>query len=178
MKAIKFVVAFSFLAASSQAETLSEALVKCSEQSNSLKRLVCYDRITKNMKQYKGLQQDITQSLPAPAPVTSVATPPPPPQPPAATKQLTMEQTFGNENKASEERLDKIVAGVSEVSKDARKRLIITLDNGQIWRQAEGSGISVKAGQTVYVERGALGSFHMSKDGINRRMRVKRIDED
>lgn len=176
MKIVKLaVIALSILTASVQAEMLSEALLKCSEQDNSLQRLVCYDRIVKDMLQYNGLQQPISAELAQSATVeakTMAVTPMVPSTAEPAT--LTPEQRFGAPQKPAEESLDKLVAKVSEINKDPRQRLIITLDNGQVWRQTEQQGIKLAVGDALYIERGVLGAFYLGKNGQNRRMKVKR----
>ena len=50
----------SSLAFSVQAETVTQALEKCRGVDNSLQRLVCYDRVAKNVNQYAGGQESIS----------------------------------------------------------------------------------------------------------------------
>ena len=163
-----------------QQSSIAEAIDHCSNENNSLKRLVCYDRLAKSMRQYSGLNEAVSAVLPPKAiqrdsapslsgPAATVATP--------AARQPTSEEQFGLERKRAAEKaaaIDKLYAKVLKVAKGSRNLVVFTLDNGQIWRQSESSTFTAKAGDTIYVERGAFGSFYMGKDNSNRRAKVKR----
>jgi hypothetical protein len=83
---------------------------------------------------------------------------------------------FGQENKEREKNLIKqIQAKVIKVKKGPYKNQIITLDNGQIWRETDGSGLKLAKGQQVTIVRGTLGSFFIGKENTNRRIRAKRV---
>lgn len=190
MKAVKLALAsITLMAGSVQAEMLSEALLKCSNEQNSLQRLVCYDRVVKDMMQYEGLQQNVSRAAPVVVPMqqapvqapVQAAVPAPRQTAPATvapTQVQTAEQRFGSEGlkveEKADEELDKIFSVVANVQKSARKYNIVTLENGQVWRQVESGSFKVKEGEQVYVERGMLGAFFMGKEGRNKRMKVKR----
>lgn len=173
-------IAVSCLITNAQAEMLSEALRKCSNEDKSLQRLVCYDRVVKDMMQYSGLQQAVgqdTTAIPEPVAIPPASKPLEPSVAPkvpvVATSQQTAEQGVGAELKVDKQ-LDKLLSEVSAVTKDPRKRQIITLKNGQVWRQVEDRAIKLKVGQNVYIERGMLGAFYMGRTELNKRMKVKR----
>jgi hypothetical protein len=85
-------------------------------------------------------------------------------------------QNFGMERqKAVETALERIESIAEEVIRARYKKLTITLDNGQIWRQTDGKRRTLKAGEVVVITRGALGSFFMQAKSGGPRMRVKRI---
>lgn len=53
---------------------------------------------------------------------------------------------------------------------------IIQLANGQLWQVVDGSsGVLQAENQRVLVRRGALGTYFMEFDGLNRSPRVKRV---
>lgn len=176
MKLVTFglIAAVQIFASVAQAETLSDAMQACSKVDNSLKRLVCYDKLVTRMK---GMQDsdlpEFLQSRPR-APVAS--------QGPAEVytrtpAQRTQEDTFGMENQIAQEskaELNEIVAAVQKVETYGRKRLQLTLDNGQVWRQSTGDTIRVKLGDTVVISRGVLGAFYLRKQGKNKKILVKR----
>lgn len=55
------------------------------------------------------------------------------------------------------------------------ERFVATLDNGQVWSQAEtNTRIDIRVGDTVTIRRGALGSYLLS-DGEGLATRVKRV---
>ena len=159
---------------SGQAETINDALLKCKNTDNSLKRLVCYDRVVRDMNQYSGTQEAIsrTVNLP-PRPPASVA----PRAVEDAPVQARQPQTqFGLEHKASTENLDSsLVATVTALSKAARGEIIVTLDNGTVWKQTNDVDLKLSVGQTVVIERGILGAFYATVDGMKKRMKVKRV---
>lgn len=173
-----------------QTETLADAVQSCSKVRNSLDRLVCYDRVVKEMNRYAGLEQSLSPKMPvtsAPAASASpssvgaapvaAATVAASQSAPAATS-LTAEQAFGMEAAVTREQgVDKITSAVASVGKDARDNFVVTLENGQVWKQTDSTSFRIKEGQEIYVERGALGAFYLSREDVNRRVRVVRIDK-
>lgn len=180
-KVIAFGLSSLLMASGSQAETISEALKTCGQVQNSLKRLVCYDKIVNEMNRYGDLDQ--LMSIPAPlatgktkvpaasSEVATVAAKKTQTQPVTSDADFGLEQTRLREHNTE----DKIYATVVKIEKNARKKRIFTLSNGHVWRETEGVSLQVKVDETIYIERGALGSFHLSKDKVNRRIRVKRV---
>ncbi|WJG09097.1 hypothetical protein [Aliiglaciecola sp. LCG003] len=164
-------------AVNAQAESISEAMKNCGQVQNSLKRLVCYDKIINDMNRYGGL--DDLMSVPAPLPSRSSTKIPEnvsDAKVAAVVAPVAEKDDFGMEHRqTNENNPDKIYAKVTGLSKGAYKKYVITLDNGQVWNQTEGGSFSLEEGEAVYIERGALGSFYLSKDDINRRLRVKRV---
>ena len=95
----------------------------------------------------------------------------------AGNLQQHAEKQFGQEQQqAVEEAPDSITATITEATKGAHGKYTFTLDNGQVWRQAESSRSAIwRGGEQVVVERGALGSFLMRKTTGGRSLRVKRL---
>ena len=185
MKKLSFVtLLLCITAVPSQAQNISEALKDCGRQQNSLKRLVCYDGIVQSLDRYSG--QDELMHVPAPLPARGPGQAlPQTSQTLPQTSQRTSNGspvvaappaggTFGLENSRVVHAEDKIYAEIVDIKKNARKRYILTLSNGHVWNQADNESLRLKVGQTIYVERGALGAFYLSKDSVNRRIRVKR----
>ncbi|MCW8127903.1 hypothetical protein [Microbulbifer halophilus] len=86
------------------------------------------------------------------------------------------EEDFGREQKRiAEEAPDSIKATVDRIREAAYGKLVITLDNGQVWRQNDSTRVNWNEGDTVMVERALFGSFMMKKEGGARSMRVKRL---
>ena len=85
-------------------------------------------------------------------------------------------QNFGREQaQISEEAPDSISVKIAAIEPGAYGKLIITLDNGQVWRQNDSVRVHWDSGDQVQVERGALGSFFMRLEDGGRKIRVKRI---
>lgn len=97
------------------------------------------------------------------------------------------EGSFGLQGRANEthksgaptanlEQTESVTARVSEVSSTRDGLKIITLDNGQTWRQLTSSTAAfIEAGDEIKVSRAALGSFlmHIPNGGPLRVRRVK-----
>ena len=63
---------------------------------------------------------------------------------------------------------------VTSVKEAAYGELIISLDNGQQWRQIGSDSMRLKENDTIVISRGAFNSFLLKQDGKNRSIRVKR----
>lgn len=74
------------------------------------------------------------------------------------------------------EQIDQIEAVVTEVRKSATRKLVVTLDNGQVWRQLDSQPMRLKSGESVIVRKASLGSFLMEKQSGSRSIRVKRAN--
>lgn len=164
-----------------QAETIENALNSCSKEENALKRLVCYDRVVKDLNQYEGVNKQAPVALPTvtakPTQPVYVAEPVEPVKtssPVAKTQAKEPASEFGLEAKKKTNQVDKIYGEVVEVAKSPYKKMIITLADGQVWRQTDNTSLRIREGDQVYVERGALGSFYLSKDSAKKRLKVKR----
>ena len=65
---------------------------------------------------------------------------------------------------------------ITDVSTSPRGDYIITLDSGMVWRQtSDDVNYKFRKGDTVLVERGALGAFYLKKSGASGRIGVRRI---
>lgn len=76
--------------------------------------------------------------------------------------------------------VDAITVKVAEFSYTADRKLILVLENGQVWRQMQGEELHLKAKpetpHTVRISRGTLGSFDLKINESNRVVKVRRID--
>ena len=85
-------------------------------------------------------------------------------------------ESFGKIYKEEKAELDKIELTVKSVKKNPHGLLTITFDNGQVWKQNDTNRFKVKAGESVYIKKGALSSFLLGKDDTNATIRVKRLE--
>ena len=74
------------------------------------------------------------------------------------------------------EQIDQIVATVTDVRQSATRKLTVTLDNGQVWRQLDNRPMRLGAGEAVIIRKASLGSFLMEKQSGGRSIRVSRAD--
>lgn len=72
------------------------------------------------------------------------------------------------------EDLRKVVARVAAVVTANDGSSVVTLDNGQVWRQISGGMMLLKVGDEVTINRAALGSFQMLVPS-GRNGKVKRV---
>lgn len=62
--------------------------------------------------------------------------------------------------------IEEIESVIREIGRDSAGKLVLILENGQRWTQTDVSGgRSPRAGQSVRIRRGALGSFLATVDG-------------
>jgi hypothetical protein len=68
-----------------------------------------------------------------------------------------------------------ITAKVTSVHYQVRGQLVVGLDNGQTWEQAEYDGdVSMDVGESVTIKAGALGAYYL-RPRVGRIVRVRRI---
>jgi hypothetical protein len=100
------------------------------------------------------------------------------------TKKDRFNQVENLDNQAVERNehgmVEAIVVGIAEFSYSADEKLILVLQNGQVWRQTEGERINLrpnpKQPHTARIARGAVGSFNLQINDLNRIVKVRRID--
>lgn len=86
------------------------------------------------------------------------------------------EQNFGHEQqRIAEEAPDSINAAITSVQAGAYGKLVLALDNGQVWRQSDSARVNWSQGDKVLVERGLFGSFFMKDADGGRKIRVRRV---
>ncbi|HEU4431041.1 MAG TPA: hypothetical protein VFT98_19940, partial [Myxococcota bacterium] len=80
-----------------------------------------------------------------------------------------LRKTFGLETPGS------ISTKAASVSRTAERLVEVTLENGQVWRQEDAVNFSVRVGDTIEIEEGALGAYYLMRNGQGRRIRVTRV---
>ncbi|WP_394130184.1 hypothetical protein [Shewanella maritima] len=170
---------------------LEQQISACTQYSDKLERLICFDKVAQSITssqagsvavqspsvnsnqpvQVASPQVAASQAVPTTqvtSPQVAVAT--------SQTKTVAQQQAeFGLKQAPVEAKVEKLYATVTESKKDQYGAFIVTLDNGQVWKQIESRRYKVKQGETVYIEAAALGSFILGTDKRNTTIRVKRI---
>jgi hypothetical protein len=178
------------------ANTLLDELSICAKKSDSLQRLVCYDKLTKETNNRQPQQHQSTSEVVTAKKVDngvsllqkklSEATQ----EGIKASKKLPtvelqsthvidakikQQEQFGKRSiQRSEDLVEQIKAKVVKIQKAPYGELIITVEGGQVWRQKGSARFKLSEGEMITIERGALGSFFIGKEDTNRRIRVKR----
>ena len=139
-----------------------QALQACSFIENDFNRLLCYDNTVAGKPLSK---PTVNKTL---SPTNTEATAP-------VAVAVTQAEEFGLEHKnIAKENDSSISSTVSAIKDAAYGELIITLENGQQWRQIGSDGITLKEDDNVVISRGVFNSFLLKKEGQNRSIRVKR----
>ncbi len=171
------VVALSVAKIAGGAELPAE-LIACRTLASSVARLDCYDQfVDAQTASPSQAAKPRTAENPAPvAPTAAAATTA------ASVPKLSPEDLFGKgetelrqsvQEATDTEEIDRIEAIVVEVRKTKSGKVVITLDNGQVWVQADSSRARVSIDDKVTIRRRSFGSYTLySKKTSNR---VKRI---
>jgi hypothetical protein len=187
-----------FVSPMSIANTLLDDLSICAKNNDSLQRLVCYDKLAKDTKnsqpkhQQATLKETIVEKVDSDVQVaqknpseTVIAVPELPqkssvvqPQSAGIIANTVKQQqaAFGKEaSKRPAGLIKQIKANVVKIQKAPYGELIITLENGQVWRQTDSIRFRLSKKEVVIIERGVLGSFFIGKEDTNKRIRAKRL---
>jgi hypothetical protein len=70
---------------------------------------------------------------------------------------------------------DSLTSTVTTVERTADDKLLLTLANGQAWRQVDSRSAVVAPGATVRIRRAAFGSYLLSAGDRSQGVRVRRI---
>ena len=169
-------------AAEAKTHNILQNISACKSIKQDEARLACFDAIElpgpKPMPERmdKTIPQIVKEKQQAEETVAPVAPRPPAAQPKVKEQEKAEEQAeFGLVQKRTGEELQKVTEVVSHLSETARGKRNIHLTSGAIWQQTDRGYIKLKPGMEVYIEKGALGSFYLSYEGINRRVKVKRV---
>jgi hypothetical protein len=154
------------------AQSVPPGLRACASESDSLKRLVCYDRemarLTKSAPRPATAPPPPPQAAPPPpaaaaqapsAPVATPATPPPPAAAGSEASQPPKQSLWKSFVGGDASRMTAHVAGLDR-SADS---MVLHLDNGQVWQQIEpaSGSLTLRVGDSVTIEK-HLGSYWLS----------------
>ena len=145
---------------------------ECAERDNDAARLACYD--SQNPPRKKAAKTQSSATPPAPAQTAAPRASAPPAAPP---------DDFGLSESRKRESAPpppaepaELVASVASVSQRLTGELLLKLDNGQSWVQAQrNSAVRIKAGERVSIARGAFGGYLLHSDS-GASMRVRRLE--
>ena len=177
-----FAILVFILPAVASADALRDELRVCRDLPDDEARLICYDAAVDRSRQN-------AYSRPAPASESASAATPAEPAgasgAAAAAAGLSQEDLFGKtgdevertvEEATGDERIDSLSATVAKLREYTYNKVLITLDNGQVWKQVDTSSLRLRVGDSVDIERASFGSFMLKKQGSKRSMRVSRED--
>ena len=165
------------------AESIPADLERCATIAEDAERLACYDQLAGRALPAPAatdMARPVAESPTETPPVAAVVQRPAPavaPSEPVAAKTLDDIDSETSPNAIADEADELLVrARVTRCEKDARKKYYFVFDNGQVWKQAQSGRVSHRASRPrITIKRGALGSFRLSVEGLNRTVRVERI---
>ena len=74
--------------------------------------------------------------------------------------------------------ITEITVALADVGRNGSGYDVYVLDNGQVWRQKEAKDLQLPkkvTGMKVKIRQGSLGSYYLSRDGLNRAVPVERV---
>ena len=161
----KFGLLLILVSPSGVATTLLDKLSLCAKSDDNLQRLACYDAVVDKNINNQSEPHEVKHRVPVNVATTE-----------KENSDNQQQAKFGQENKQrSESLINQIQAAVIKIKKAPYGKLVITLDNGQVWRQTDSTLLRLRDGDVVIIERGALDSFFIGKESANKRIRAKRV---
>ena len=171
------------------ANTLLDKLSLCTKNNDDIQRLACYDAVVDKNVNIQPKQHKVKHQLPLQVITTEQADNANQQQDKvrhqASLPVITNEQEdntnqqqaeFGQENnQRSKNFINQIQATINKIEKTPYGKLVITLDNEQVWRQTDSTRLNLRKNNVIIIERAAFGSFFISKENANKRIRAKRM---
>jgi hypothetical protein len=156
---------------------IEQQLAHCATIADNASRLQCYDQLAQASDHVavSAVAETNAKTSPNPALTPKLATAPSLTVNPQTSVKADAVAEFGAPRKEDNQALEQIRYPVTSAQKGLRGGYTVTLANGQVWQQIGSESFRVKQGQTVVIEKAALGSFLMHVDGTNNSIRVKRL---
>ena len=157
---------------------VADELVLCMQHEEDAARLACFDRLARRATAAleAGTSLGARPGAAAPSVAAQRATPPAGTAPPAATP----ETEFGLEKaraREAERQVDSIRSRIPGLFLGWAGDTVFRLENGQVWKQVESGDFGVRLQDPeVEISRGWLGGYFLRVEGLNRRVRVERIE--
>lgn len=171
--------ALAVAASSATAQTSpAEAVLACARLTEGMERLACYDRTVPGLRAGAGTALAAPTAAPAQAAAAQAAAAPAAPQGFGAEQIPTPRAKAAAEGQAEAE--DEVLsARVAKIGADTtsgkRDRMMITLDNGQVWVQRESKKFMLRTGDAVTIKPAILGTYNLVRDGSNAILKVRRV---
>lgn len=145
-RSLALLLAAGCLPALARAESLDDGLRRCAGEHEAMQRLACFDAIVSTLPQLEADRFGMTADI------------------------------GHKRDPAAPQTKDEVLhTKISALRQASRGEFIFTLDNGQIWIQAESnSSIQFAVGEDVHLEHGAMSSLWLVADK-HRKVRVKRL---
>lgn len=170
------------------AASSDERMQACATEPDDARRLACYDDAVGVVRETGNSQTANAQNASvqnAPAPNTPRADVPTPKPSSAAADERTATERFGYQGEIAREQIDRqaattpklkmLQARITDIESLPLGEFVLTLDNGQVWKQKAKESIGpLRVGDQVTIRAGALGSYRLSASS-NRSTLVQRV---
>jgi hypothetical protein len=160
-------LALTCIATVASAQGIEDRITGCAGVNDQQQRLACFDTLAMDVASGSGLvaQQHGLRSTDYPA--SPVAR--------SGKSSQSSEDQFGLEHKDKNEGLaDELRAQVTEIYKNKLGKMLLILDNGQIWRQKDTKTLIIHKGDSVLIERGFMSAFYLTAND-KKRINVARV---
>jgi hypothetical protein len=168
-------------------DEVADQMLLCMQLRDDAERLACFDRLSRRSAEALELgarpadpaalrPEGAPQPAEAPAPATAERAET---DPAAREAEAPGEARFGFERSRAERsgQPDSIHSRVPGLFLGWTGDTVFRLENGQVWRQVEPGSFGVRLQDPeVEIARGWLGGFFLSVEGLNRRVRVERVE--
>jgi hypothetical protein len=172
-------------AAAQSDAVIADELVLCMQHEEDAARLACFDRLARRAT--AALEAGTSLGAPTSAVVPGAAASPGAAQPPASAAAppagpaaASPEAEFGLEKaraREAERQVDSIRSRVPGLFLGWTGDTVFRLENGQVWQQVESGSFGVRLEDPeVEISRGWFGGYFLAVEGLNRRVRVERIE--
>jgi hypothetical protein len=188
----ELILAAATIGQAQASDSLAVQLKRCAAVADASARLACYDGLTGTETAAPPAHPGSAAAV-APAaegtpstasgvrgPAVATAPPATAPAAPAAVPNLGGAE-FGVRNgpleaKSYPIREKRMLAVVSRVSTRGSGEIVVTLDNGQVWKQIQPADYPVEPGDHIEIDVGALGSYVLWSPSKRRATKVTRIN--
>ena len=138
------------------AESLPASVRACTAETDSLRRLMCFDREVARFPDPKAAASQAKGNQPS-----ATASTPPTPPPPAAAPNDTSTSAPAPKAPDSTGKPGRIVARVVSIDRSPNE-MVLHLDNGQVWQDEQAVGdLSLKVGDSVTIDK-HFGSYYLN----------------
>ena len=152
---------------------LPYALALDAEESGRLNRCVAIDESAARLQCFDEFARAATQTVQGNTPAGAIATS----AVAGAQTGVANVKDFGREHwESTRDTPESIEAAVVDVHNDAYGSLVLTLDNGQRWKQRGTERFRVDTGERIVIQRGTMSSFFLRKANGTRLVRFTRLE--
>jgi hypothetical protein len=145
----------------------SDPLAQCRAVADATARLACYDAIPV-------AAASAPEPLQAAPPVVAATATAAAAAPAAPSPEEMFGRTSTEVRQATRTELEELTASVTAVQVNYGGKLLVQLDNGQVWSQVDTASLSLRPGSQVRIRRASLGSYMLTEVGHSRSIRVRR----